>query len=140
MKVSFIHHVSLLVADTGRALGFYRDVLGLSVSEQRPELGFPGAWLDVGGQQIHLLELSDGAQQGLPGHVGRDRHVAFGVEGLAGIKQRLEAHGIDYRPSRSGRSAVFCRDPDGNGVELIDVTVDRGGNGVQQESSCKPTN
>jgi catechol 2,3-dioxygenase-like lactoylglutathione lyase family enzyme len=56
-EIMGIHHASLLVADTARALAFYRDLLGLAVIAERPDLGFPGAWLRVGSQQIHLLEL-----------------------------------------------------------------------------------
>jgi len=32
---------------------------------------------------------------------------------------RLDAAGISYTPSRSGRAALFCRDPDGNALEFI---------------------
>jgi len=38
-----LHHASLLVADTGRSLAFYRDLLGLEVDATRPDLGFAGA-------------------------------------------------------------------------------------------------
>jgi len=114
-----LHHVSLLIADTARALVFYRDILGLA-EIPRPDLGFPGAWLDVGGQQIHLLELPNpDPVQGRPAHGGRDRHVALSCPDLAGLIARLEAAGIPYTRSRSGRAALFCRDPDGNAVELI---------------------
>lgn len=114
-----IHHVSLLVADTARALAFYCDILGLA-EVPRPDLGFPGAWLDVGGQQIHLLELPNpDPVQGRPQHGGRDRHVALSCPDLDGLIVRLEAAGITYTRSRSGRVALFCRDPDGNAVELI---------------------
>jgi glyoxylase I family protein len=114
-----IHHVSLLIADTARALAFYRDILGLAEAP-RPDLGFPGAWLDVGGQQIHLLELPNpDPVQGRPAHGGRDRHVALSCADLDGLIARLEAAGIPYTRSRSGRQALFCRDPDGNAVELI---------------------
>ena len=58
MTVLAIHHVSLLVTDTARALKFYHELLGLPIAE-RPELGFPGAWLDVAGGQIHLLEIPE---------------------------------------------------------------------------------
>jgi glyoxylase I family protein len=119
MKIEGIHHVSLLVADTGRALGFYRDLLGLAVIE-RPPLKFPGAWLALGERQLHLLELPNpdaGAER--PEHVGRDRHLALTVEGLDELAQRLEGAGIPMTRSKSGRNAIFCRDPDGNGVELI---------------------
>lgn len=114
-----IHHVSLLVADTSRALEFYQGILGLEVAP-RPDLGFPGAWLRVGAQEIHLLELPNpDPLEGRPGHGGRDRHVAFTVDDLDSIIMRLETARIPYTRSRSGRPAIFCRDPDGNAVELI---------------------
>jgi glyoxylase I family protein len=119
--VSGMHHVSLLVADTGRALGFYRDLLGLPVSSERPEMSFAGAWLQLGPQQIHLLELPNpDPTSGRPAHGGRDRHVALKVTDLDVLTARLDGAGIPYTLSRSGRRALFCRDPDGNAVELIE--------------------
>lgn len=119
MNVRNIHHVSLIVSDTEKSLGFYRDILGLTPIE-RPPLGFPGAWLQVGGQQIHLLELPNpDPVDGRPGHGGRDRHLAFAVDDLEELDARLAAHGVPCTRSRSGRAALFCRDPDGNAVELI---------------------
>ena len=118
-----IHHASVLVADTRRALGFYCGVLGLEVDASRPELPFAGAWLKVGGgQQIHLLECPNpDPTTDRPEHGGRDRHTALHLCGLEAIKQALERAGIEYTPSRSGRPALFCRDPDGNTLELIEV-------------------
>ncbi len=121
MSTIRLHHVSLLVADTGRALAFYRDLLGLAVEEGRPDLGYPGAWLSAGpGLQVHLLELPNpDPLSGRPAHGGRDRHVAFVVDDLEGLIARLQAAGIPFTRSRSGRAALFCRDPDGNACELI---------------------
>lgn len=116
-----IHHISLIVSDTARALAFYQGVLGLPRDPKRPELGFPGAWLKVGEQAIHLLELPNpDPATGRPDHGGRDRHLALSVDGLDALVHRLEAAGIPYTRSRSGRSAVFCRDPDGNALELLE--------------------
>ena len=121
MQIEAIHHVSLLVEDTGRALGFYRDLLGLAVID-RPELNFPGAWLALGDRQLHLLELPNpDAAAGRPDHVGRDRHLALSVSGLDELEQRLAQAGVAMTRSKSGRNAIFCRDPDGNGIELIAV-------------------
>lgn len=126
MRFLGIHHASLLVRDTAQALAFYRDVLGLPAAE-RPDLGFPGAWLQVGDQQIHLLELSNpDPVEGRPLHGGRDRHVAFHVDSLAPVINRLDAAGIPYTRSRSGRPALFCRDPDGNALELIETAPEQG--------------
>jgi glyoxylase I family protein len=118
--ISQLHHVSLLVSDTSKALDFYCGLLGLSVDEQRPDLGFPGAWLQVGRQQIHLLELPNpDPLEGRPVHGGRDRHTAFTVSDFEVLKSRLTKAAIPFTLSRSGRRALFCRDPDQNGIELI---------------------
>ncbi|MDX1335139.1 MAG: VOC family protein [Gammaproteobacteria bacterium] len=121
MQIQSIHHVSLIVNDTNRALKFYCDVLGLPQAE-RPDLGFPGAWLQVGEvQQIHLLELENPyARVELPEHGGRDRHAAFSITELDALAERLATEGVAYRMSSSGRMALFCRDPDGNTLEFIE--------------------
>ena len=123
MTLLSIHHVSLVVADTQRAVDFYHGVLGLAVCDDRPELGFPGTWLQIGGQQIHLLQVENpDPVTGRPEHGGRDRHLAMSVDNLDEIEARLNSLQIAFTRSRSGRAAVFCRDPDGNGVELIQVS------------------
>jgi glyoxylase I family protein len=117
-----IHHVSVIVADTTRALRFYRDTLGLDVDPGRPDLGYPGAWLWIGAQQIHLLEVPNpDPVAGRPAHGGRDRHLALHVRGLDTLRERLDARGLSYTLSRSGRKALFCRDPDGNALEFIEA-------------------
>ena len=117
-----IHHASVVVADSQRALGFYLDILGMQLDPSRPDLGFPGAWLKVGEQQIHLLEVKNpDTVEGRPAHAGRDRHTALQVRGLDELEQRLETAGIPYTRSRSGRKAIFCRDPDGNGIEFVEI-------------------
>lgn len=115
-----LHHVSLIVADSARAADFYGGVLGLERID-RPELGFPGIWFSLGeGQQLHLLELPNpDPATGRPEHGGRDRHVALLVDDLDGMTVRLEQACIAFTRSRSGRAAIFCRDPDGNGWELL---------------------
>jgi glyoxylase I family protein len=117
-----IQHVSMLVADAQQSLLFYRDVLGLAEDPQRPDLGYPGAWLTVGAQQIHLLELPNpDPVTGRPVHGGRDRHCALTLRDLDALRQRLEAAGIPYTLSKSGRRALFCRDPDNNALEFIEA-------------------
>ena len=121
MTVLSIHHVSVLVADTAKALDFYCGLLGLELDMNRPDLGFPGAWVNIGQQQVHILELDNpDPVEGRPAHGGRDRHLALLVDDLSELEQRMEARHIAFSRSKSGRKALFCRDPDGNGVELIE--------------------
>ncbi len=120
-NIEAIHHVSLIVSDSDRALRFYEGVLELE-RVARPDLGFPGAWLAVGSQQIHLLELPNpDPVSGRPEHGGRDRHLAMSVRDLERLRRALERAGVEYTLSRSGRRALFCRDPDGNALEFIEM-------------------
>lgn len=119
--VKAIDHSSLIVADTKKALTFYQGILGLQRDESRPDLGYPGAWLQVGHSQIHLLEVPNPYSiVNRPAHGGRDHHVALQVSDLDELINRLQSASIDYSKSKSGRAALFCRDYDGNAIELVE--------------------
>lgn len=119
--VNAIDHCSLIVADTAKALEFYRDILGLERDDSRPDLCYPGAWLQLANGQIHLLEVANpDPVENRPEHGGRDRHLALQVSDLTEIIQRLENVSITYSKSKSGRAALFCRDFDGNAIELVE--------------------
>jgi glyoxylase I family protein len=121
--VAALLHAGLLVSDLARAKAFYESVLGLQ-RHPRPELPYPGEWYDLGGgQQLHLMQLDNpDAGSVRPEHGGRDRHIALGVRNMAGLKSRLDAAGVKYTASKSGRAALFCRDPDANTIELVEVS------------------
>lgn len=122
MTIQALHHVSVVVSDTARSLAFYRDLLGMTQTE-RPDLGFPGAWLQIGAQQLHLMQVaSPGASSPADESkaIGRDRHVAFHVDDVDAFADRLRNAGVPFNPSRSSRRVIFCRDPDGNGIELAE--------------------
>lgn len=117
-----ITHASVLVRSLETSLAFYCGVLGMALDKMRPDLGYPGAWLHVGAQQIHLLELPNpDPVSDRPPHAGRDRHTAVHVRRLDPLRDALARAGIAYTLSRSGRRALFCRDPDGNGLEFIET-------------------
>lgn len=122
--ISKILHASLIVEDTETSLAFYCGVLGISIDINRPDLGFPGAWLNIGDQQIHLLELPNpDPVNGRPDHGGRDRHVAMQVSNIDALQNKLEKAGLAFTRSKSGRKALFTRDPDGNALEFIELTA-----------------
>ncbi|HTW10208.1 MAG TPA: VOC family protein [Acidimicrobiales bacterium] len=112
MKPDGIHHVSINVDDVAAALRFYVHDLGLSVRPDRPNFSFGGAWLDAGGQQVHLIEGEP------PGDLGQ--HFALAFSDLAATVARLRELGHDVtEPVVSGTSLQsFVADPAGNRVEL----------------------
>ena len=121
MVINNLLHAGLLVKDTLRSLEFYQGVLGLEVDRSRPELGYPGAWLWLGVQQIHLMELPNpDSAEGRPAHGGRDRHLALTVSDIETLRCTFERSGVAYTRSKSGRRALFCRDPDGNALEFVE--------------------
>lgn len=114
MLVAEIHHVSINVSDTERALAFYHGVLGMELLP-RPDFSFGGAWLDAGnGGQIHLIEGD------VPPDLGQ--HVAFRVDDVDATIAQLRAAGVEVSGAKPvGDTRIrqaFARDPDGNLLEF----------------------
>jgi glyoxylase I family protein len=112
--VADIHHVSINVSDTRRALAFYEGILGMAVLP-RPDFSFGGAWLDAGnGRQIHLIEGD------VPPSLGQ--HVAFRVDDVDATVAQLRAAGVEASDAKPvGDTAIrqaFAHDPDGNLLEF----------------------
>ena len=111
-----VHHVSINVRDAGEALKFYTQVLGLRPRRDRPDFGFGGAWLDIGGQQVHLIESA------VPDDCGQ--HFAIRVADIDAAVSGLRERGIevsDPKPVATSRQC-FLRDPSGNLIELHEPT------------------
>jgi glyoxylase I family protein len=112
VQATAVHHVSINVDDVPKAIDFYVGVLGLSVRDDRPELGIDGAWLDAGGQQIHLLGAA------APPNLGQ--HFALLVDDIEASITELRGRDIevsDASPIGTGFQA-FLQDPAGNTIEL----------------------
>ncbi|MDQ4107056.1 MAG: VOC family protein [Actinomycetota bacterium] len=121
-----IGHVHLKVADIGRALGFYRDILGFEVTQW---YGEDAVFLSAGGYHHHIglnTWMSKGAPPAPRNSAGLFHLAILYPErwDLAqALKWLLEAgHPIDGASDHGVSEALYLRDPDGNGVELA---VDR---------------
>lgn len=116
-----VHHIGILCQSLERSLEFYEKILGLKVNRDRPDdkLPYRGAWLWIGPEMIHLMELPNpDPKEGRPKYGGRDRHFCVGVDSIELLVKRLTEAGIKYTESISGRPAVFFRDPDMNCLEV----------------------
>jgi glyoxylase I family protein len=112
MRAAGVHHVSINVSDVAAAKAFYVDVLGLSERTDRPDFGFGGAWLDVGNQQIHLIEGEVPEAKG--------QHLALQVEDLTAAIAELRERGVKVSRAVTVGTGLqsFLHDPCGNMVEL----------------------
>src|SRR5919108_1064188 len=120
-----VGHVHLKVADLDRAIAFYRDGLGLSVTGDGRPIGVDAAFLAAGDYHHHVglnTMESAGAAPPPPGHTGL-YHVAFVYPDrreLGRAVRRLIDHDypIDHGTDHGATVSVYLSDPDGNGVEL----------------------
>nr|TKR84753.1 uncharacterized protein D5086_0000254690 [Populus alba] len=116
-----VHHVGVLCDNLERSLEFYQGILGLSLSLGWclyiiPSLSLKGCLVVGGSEMIHLMELPNpDPLTGRPEHGGRDRHTCIAIQDVSKLKS------IPYTLSRSGRPAIFTRDPDANALEFTQV-------------------
>ncbi|CAM6091551.1 unnamed protein product [Calypogeia fissa] len=115
-----LNHIAFCVESLERSLEFYCGLLGLKTNIDRPELPYRGAWLFVGAEGIDIMEVPNpDPVNGRPAHGGFDRHACLNCRNVEGIRLTLEKAGIPYQPSPV--PSLFTRDPDGNGLEFIEV-------------------
>ena len=113
MNFSVVHHISLNVSNTEEAQRFYTDILKFT-SIQRPAMSFNGAWLQLGDQQLHLIEVEN--------HLApAGQHFAMQVDDIQASRNYLIAHDLTVsEPSQMADVCLQCffRDPSGNLLEL----------------------
>jgi catechol 2,3-dioxygenase len=117
-----IGHVHLKVADLERALGFWRDVLGFTITQK---LGDRAVFLSADGYHHHIgLNTWESARGNppAPGTTGL-YHVAIlypSRAALAKALKRLAEAGwpITGASDHGVSEAIYLEDADGNGVEL----------------------
>lgn len=104
--------MAINVSDVETSVEFYTTVLGLSRRRDRPDLGLAGAWMDAGGQQVHLLEAP------LPSSMGQ--HFSLLVEDLDLVVTDIRTLGVEVSdPTSIGSDRqAFLTDPSGNTIEL----------------------
>ncbi len=117
-----IGHVHLKVADLERALGFWRDVIGL---EEQQRMGNQAVFLSADGYHHHIALNTWESAGGSPPPFGTTGlfHVALlypDRPALARALKRLVEAGypLEGASDHGVSEALYLRDPDGNGVEL----------------------
>ena len=126
-RVGGLFEAHLTVADLGRAVAFYRDVVGLELALEVPDRGAAFMWVgEPGGAMLGLWSLGS-----MP--MALSMHVAFRspLQDVLEACQRLRAVGVTPlsffaeetdEPSVIGwmpAAAVYLRDPDGHLLEYL---------------------
>ena len=107
-----VHHVSINVDDVDRNRDFYVDILGFEQID-RPDLGIGGVWLQMGPQELHLVEL--------PLMEGFGPHFAIEVTDIAAATEVLRSKGVEIGDPNQIEGVciqAFFNDPAGNQIEL----------------------
>ena len=125
--IARVLETALYVDDLGRALAFYRDILGLGVLDA----GARFAAIDAGQATILLLFRRGAAAEGarmpsgwIPPHDAHGpAHVAFAVDAdqIAAWEEYLLLNGVMIESRvhwQAGGHSIYFRDPDGHSVEL----------------------
>jgi catechol 2,3-dioxygenase-like lactoylglutathione lyase family enzyme len=117
MELECLDHVGLTVADVGRSIRWYQEVLGLRRAHEEAWGEFP-AVLEANGSGVALFPGTDPL-----------RHVAFRTSrrGLEAAKAELAARGIGFEERDYGVAwSVYMPDPDGHLVEITTYEVTGG--------------
>ena len=116
-------HVAICVSNVEESRHFYGEQLGLA-TVNRPDFGFPGEWYVVGTLQLHLMQRENDAGAG----EGIGPHFALYIprEDFHSEVERLREAGVEVMVEPNHREiddiwAAFCKDPDGNIIELTDM-------------------
>lgn len=112
VQTSGIHHVSLGADDVEASAAFYCEVLGGRLLD-RPDFGFPGAWIEIGGSQVHLIQSAEPPSGA--------NHFALQVADRDAAVEELRSRGAEVQSVDLARGAgkqAFLKDPSGNLIEL----------------------
>jgi len=136
-----IRHTGIIVSDLDKVLCFYKEILGLKIQREMNE---SGEYMDnLSGLKcvkVKTIKLSadDGTLIELLYYESHPRkimnrnvcdtgysHIAFSVNNLEYEYKRLKENGVKFNSkpliSPDGKAkVVFCRDPEGNLIELVE--------------------
>lgn len=128
IRTKGVAHFTIPVSDTVRSQAFYTDILGLAVVQSNHERGM--VFLDSGGDCLILARVA------APISTARqhDVHHAFIVDhdDYAGALDSLRKDGVEilHAEDRQGGAVngprAYFHDPDGNVLEIIDLTGYKG--------------
>ena len=128
LRITGLHHITLLCADVQRSASFYRDLLGMRLVERSRNPDDPnaehllfGASGESAGTMVTCMAYPD-LEEGFVGR-GSTHHFALAVESddeLSAWREYLVSRGVDVTEvyDRGTFKSIYVRDPDGHLVEI----------------------
>lgn len=147
MELKDLHHIAIR-CQPGKLTAsekFYENVLGMGHAE-RPNLGFPGAWMHMERSMVHLME-QEWPSESEPWMVREQAssavdHIAIKAHHFDAAKQRALDFGCDWREmilSDAGLWQLFVLDPNGVIIELnFDIDKEPAGSIGPAEGNPRP--
>lgn len=120
-------HITVTGSNVSDTIEFYRDLLGMPLVLEQPNLDRPEythLFFDTGDGRLLTFFVTDDqpSRDTVPIEVGHVHHLAFRIntERLAAVKDALESAGKDYTEfDRGAFHALYTRDNNGLTIELI---------------------
>lgn len=120
VAITGLDHINIDTSCPEDTISFYEEVLGLQNRPQdRPDFGFPGAWLFLADRAVVHLNFID--DDGRAANRSAFNHIAFEGSDFTAMCALLEARGLKYRTSQRpdiALSQIFVKDPNGVAVEI----------------------
>jgi glyoxylase I family protein len=121
------HHVAIIASDYQRSKYFYTEILGLPIINEHYRAERNSYKLDLrvtDAEQIELFSFPDPPKRVSRPEAAGLRHLAFSVDRLEPLMERLTAHDIPCESIRideiTGKRFTFFFDPDGLPLELYE--------------------
>lgn len=120
-------HITVTGSNVEDTIEFYRDLLGMPLVLEQPNLDRPEythLFFDTGDGRLLTFFVTDDepSRDTLPIEVGHVHHLAFRIntERLSSVKSALDSAGYEYSEfDRGAFHAVYTRDNNGLTIELI---------------------
>ena len=117
-----LHHVHIFASDVSTTVEWWQSNLGAVVSYDGEFGGSRNIFMKVGRGRINVYD-----QQPRGASNGAYHHVGIRVEGLAELKDRMAANGVEFRSGIrefGNWRYLMCSAPDDVLLELFEVDID----------------
>lgn len=119
----FMQHFTILVSDLEKAKAWYEKILPLETIERKIQTATKGAWYNIKGIELHLLERKELVGNANGGRI-TGQHIGLHLGPIGDIREQLFSKGISVTlapENQKGQQAMFVPDEDLLTWEYTDI-------------------